>query len=386
MRTIRIKEHEGYYFSYDENDASVPVTIYSNWKKTGKTPAVIDESFSRPLKSADDRDRLYVTIATMGKKERLYLDTLVASYLIQNPNSYKRVIHKDNNIYNCHPSNLEWVSEFEYKQFAVRMNRAKGCIKQFEVVYKDGRKEIVTGFLEFLEKNGLTEHSLYRLRKGEIQEYKGIISFEELGRKIKGRNQKKDPLKIDLAGYDIVELNDWPGYYIVYKKDDSTERVRLFSKWKRDKDKMILSEDFVRETSQHMHKNGYYQVNMKLPGQKKIVKKLHRLIAQQLVENPNPEVFDTVDHIDFNKTHNHPSNLQWLTLNENTSKGGDPNTDNRLGTYEITFSDGRKEIIRNMNKWCRENGYSSSALWPIITGKQQAHKNITNIKKLQEVL
>jgi hypothetical protein len=85
MKKVKIKEHEGYYFSYDENDSSVPVTIYSNWRKTGQTPSVIDLTYSRPLKSADDRDRLYVTIATMGKKVRLYLDTLVASYLIDNP-------------------------------------------------------------------------------------------------------------------------------------------------------------------------------------------------------------------------------------------------------------------------------------------------------------
>jgi hypothetical protein len=195
MKKVKIKEHEGYYFSYDENDSSVPVTIYSNWRKTGQTPAVIDENYSRPLKSADDRDRLYVTIATMGKKQRLYLDILVASYLINNPNNYTRVIHKDNNIYNCHPLNLKWVCDSDYKLFAVNINRAKGKIKQFEVVYKDGRTEIVTGFLEFLEKNNMTEHTLYRLRRGEISEYNNVVSFKEIQREIKSKS-KKNLLKL----------------------------------------------------------------------------------------------------------------------------------------------------------------------------------------------
>jgi hypothetical protein len=381
MKKVKIKEHEGYYFSYDENDSSVPVTIYSNWRKTGQTPAVIDENYSRPLKSADDRDRLYVTIATMGKKQRLYLDILVASYLINNPNNYTRVIHKDNNIYNCHPLNLKWVCDSDYKLFAVNINRAKGKIKQFEVVYKDGRTEIVTGFLEFLEKNNMTEHTLYRLRRGEISEYNNVVSFKEIQREIKSKS-KKEPTKIDVSDYDTVEINDWPGYYIVYKKDDPSEQVRIFSKWKRDKDEMILREDFVRETSQHIHKTGYYQANMKLPGQNKIVQKVHRLIAKQLVKNLNPTEFDTVDHIDNNKLNNHPSNLQWTTSSANTKKAAKDGLF-ICNTYEIAYNDGRIEIIKNLVKFCKENNYTSSGCYSVINNTQSTHKDIIKIKKIE---
>jgi hypothetical protein len=380
MKKIRIKEHEGYYFSYNENDPSIPVTIYSNWRKTGQTPAVIDETYSRPLKSADDRDRLYVTIATMGKKVRLYLDTLVAFYLIDNPKNYNRVIHKDNNIYNCHPTNLKWVSDSDYKLFAVNINRAKGKTKQFEVFYLDGRKEIVTGFLAFLEKNNMTEHTLYKLRKGEILEYNGIIAFNEIEREKGIRSRKKEELKIDFSGYDTVELDDWPGYYIVYKKDDSSEKVRIFSKWKRDKDEMVLSENFVRETSQHIHKTGYYHLNMKLPGEKKIVQKVHRLIAKQLVENSNPNEFDTVDHIDWNKLNNHPSNLQWMSSSSNSTKGGDPeNIYYTTKKYEFTYVDGTKEVFQNLNKMCKERGYSRGSLYSMLQGRQHKHKDIIKV-------
>jgi hypothetical protein len=382
MKKIRIKEHDGYYFSYDENDPSIPVTVHSNWRKTGQTPAVIDLTYSRPLKSADDRDRLYVTIATMGKKVRVYLDTLVASYLIDNPRNYNRIIHKDNNIYNCHPTNLKWVSDSDYKLFAVNINREKGGhTKQFEVVYLDGRKEIVTGFLEFLEKNNLSEESLYKLRKGEILEYNGIIAFNEIEREKKERTRKKEELKIDLSGYDVVELDDWPGYYIVYKKDNPSEQVRIFSKWKRDKNEMVLSENFVRETTQHVHKTGYMQVNMKLPGEKKIIQKLHRLIAKQLVENSNPDEFDTVDHIDSNKQNNHPSNLQWMTLSGNTKKAAEDGLF-VCSTYEITYKSGKVEIIENLIRFCRENNYSSAGCYAVINNKQQAHKDIIKITKL----
>jgi hypothetical protein len=379
MKKIRIREHEGYYFSYDPGDPSIPVTINSNWRKTGQTPAVIDEFYSRPLKSADDRDRLYTTITTMDKKQIVYLDTLVASYLLPNPDNHERVIHKDNNIYNCHPSNLKWVSNDEYKLFAVSINRAKGRIKQFEVTYSDGRAEIITGFLEFLEKNQLSERALYQLRKGEIAEYKGIISFEEVDRVVKSKIPKKEAPKIDLSGYNTVELDDWPGYYVVYKKDDSSEPVRIFSKWKKDKDEMILCEHFVRETSQHIHKTGYVQVNMKLPGQKKIIKKLHRLIAQQLIQNPND--LETVDHIDSDKLNNHPSNLQWFSNEDNVRKAF---LDGRYrkGSYEITYSNGEVKVVENMSNFCIENNYSSSRCYSVINGKQPTYKNITKIIKL----
>jgi hypothetical protein len=384
MQKIKIKEHAGYYFSYDPEDPSVPVTINSNWRKTGKTPAVIDETYSRPLKSADDRDRLYVTIATMGKKERLYLDTLVASYLIPNPNNHQRVIHKDGSIYNCHPSNLKWASKEEYIVFAASINRAKGRIKRFLATYTDGSTEVVTGFLDFLKKRNIPEQALYKLRKGEISEYNGLVSFEELDREIKDRDKKKPHTDFNFDGFDIVELDDWPGYYVVYKKDDVDEKVRIFSKWKKEKDGMVLSENFVRETSQHIHKTGYAHVNMKLPGENKIVKKLHRLVAKQLVENPDPENFDTVDHIDWDKLNNHPLNLQWMSNSQNSTKGGNPDeTYYHSKTYEITYLDGRKETIENLNQFCKERNYSRGSLYSLSIGKQHKHKDIIKIQKIE---
>ena len=384
MQKIKIKEHAGYYFSYDPADASVPVTVNSNWRKTGRTPAVIDETYSRPLKSADDRDRLYVTIATMGKKERLYLDTLVASYLISNPHNYQRVIHKDGSIYNCHPSNLKWASKEEYTIFAASINRAKGRIKRFLATYKDGSTEVVTGFLDFLKKKNIPEHILYQLRKGEINEYNGLVSFEEIDREVKDRDKKKPHTDFNFNGFDIVELDDWPGYYVVYKKDDVDEKVRIFSKWKKEKDGMVLSENFVRETSQHIHKTGYAHVNMKLPGEKKIVQKLHRLVAKQLVENPDPENFDTVDHIDWDKLNNHPLNLQWMSNSQNSIKGGNPDeVYYHSKTYEITYLDGRKEIIENLNQFCKERNYSRGSLYSLSIGKQHKHKDIIKIAKIE---
>jgi hypothetical protein len=381
LKKIKIKEHAGYYFSYDPEDPSVPVIVNSNWRKTGKTPAVIDETYSKPLKTADERPRVYVFIATMNKKVRVYLDDLVASYLIPNPNNYEMIIHKDGNKYNCHPSNLEWATKDQFNQYAISINDPKGKTKQFLATYKDGTTEIVTGFLDFIKKKNIPEQALYKLRKGQINEYKGLISFEEIEKEPEYRDKKKSPTDFNFDSLDIVELDDWPGYYVVYKKDDVNTPVRIFSKWKKEKEGMVLCEDFVRETTQHIHVTGYPQVNMKLPGEKKIVQKLHRLVAKQLVENPDPENFDTVDHINNDKTNSHPSNLQWITLSGNTKKAVEDGLF-KCNDYEITFNDGRVEIISNLRKFCNERNYNSAGCYNVINNKQPAHKDIIKIAKI----
>jgi hypothetical protein len=227
----------------------------------------------------------------------------------------------------------------------------------------------------------MTEHTLYRLRRGEISEYNGVISFKEIERVIKSKINKKEPSKINLSNYDVVELDDWPGYYIVYKKDDPSEKVRIFSKWKKDKDQMVLSEDFVREILQHIHKTGYYQVNMKQSGQDKIIQKVHRLVAKQLIKNSKPDEFDTVDHIDNNKLNNHPSNLQWTTSAENIKKAANDNLF-VCNKYKIFYKNGNIQIIENLNKFCKQNNYSQSACYFVINNEQPAHKDIIKIIKL----
>ena len=41
-------------------------------------------------------------------------------------------------------------------------------------------------------------------------------------------------------------------------------------------------------------------------------KGIHRLVAEAFVENPRPDIFDMVDHIDCNKSNNHYTNLRWV--------------------------------------------------------------------------
>ena len=59
---------------------------------------------------------------------------------------------------------------------------------------------------------------------------------------------------------------------------------------------------------------GYICVNLLKDG-KKYTKRLHRLVAEMFVPNPDNKL--QVDHIDNNRSHNNLINLRWATNKEN---------------------------------------------------------------------
>ena len=60
---------------------------------------------------------------------------------------------------------------------------------------------------------------------------------------------------------------------------------------------------------------GYLRLRVTLQGVKKSYK-VHRLVAQAFIENPEGKA--QVNHIDGNKQNNHVNNLEWVTHKANT--------------------------------------------------------------------
>ena len=65
---------------------------------------------------------------------------------------------------------------------------------------------------------------------------------------------------------------------------------------------------------------GYYQTVFRIDGKRKYVR-VHRVIAETLV--PNPNNLPMINHIDGNKLNNDPNNLEWCTNSYNTQDGYD---------------------------------------------------------------
>ena len=68
---------------------------------------------------------------------------------------------------------------------------------------------------------------------------------------------------------------------------------------------------------QWLEKGGYMRITIRIDG--KISKlRVHRLVAKAFVAGEFEGA--TVDHIDGNRLNNAPSNLEWVTLSENTKR------------------------------------------------------------------
>ena len=102
---------------------------------------------------------------------------------------------------------------------------------------------------------------------------------------------------------------------------------------------VILSCGWVynTETQRYMKggkdSDGYHIISLSLNG-KKHTRKIHRLVAEAFI--PNPENLPEVDHIDTDKWNNEMSNLEWVTTSENIHRASMNNL--RPGVLDETMA------------------------------------------------
>lgn len=97
----------------------------------------------------------------------------------------------------------------------------------------------------------------------------------------------------------------------------------------------------------------YLYVNLYKNGKCK-TKKIHRLVAETFI--PNPNNLHCVNHIDGNKHNNNVNNLEWCTYSENTNKAIEIGLFNK----EVLFKNGKDNIM--YNKHNKEHPSSVSIL------------------------
>ena len=105
------------------------------------------------------------------------------------------------------------------------------------------------------------------------------------------------------------------------------------------------------------NKDGYLRVALRKDKEKKDFF-IHRLVAEAYLDNPNN--YETVDHIDFDKANNCLNNLQWMSRGENSRKrrygGGKPVICIELNTIYPSASEAGKCLNldpSSINKVCR---------------------------------
>ena len=163
----------------------------------------------------------------------------------------------------------------------------------------------------------------------------------------------------------LREITKWPGYFLHVKENE----VDLYST-------LYRSNSFIKKKPTLNH-NGYLTIKMYNNNTFKSIR-FHRLIAETLI--PNPDNLECVDHIDGIKTNNHPSNLQWMTNEDNIRKANEMGLwGNPPKKFEIHYENGEIQTIENARKFARDYGYRSEKIIAVANGRQNRHKDIIKV-------
>lgn len=84
---------------------------------------------------------------------------------------------------------------------------------------------------------------------------------------------------------------------------------------------MRVDKNGMRESTLSMCKNGYYKVTLYNENRQPHPVWVHRLVASAFVENPKPDEYTVVNHIDENPINNNADNLEWCTHAYNRAYG-----------------------------------------------------------------
>ena len=120
---------------------------------------------------------------------------------------------------------------------------------------------------------------------------------------------------------------------------------------------------------------GYKYVTFSV-GQKRFTKKIHRLVAEAFI--PNPENKPYIDHINTNKDDNRVENLRWCTPLENsrnplTIEHSFGHVTHRNKVYQYTL-DGNLVMVYESTLSCENFGYKQVSVSAACTGRLKTYK------------
>jgi len=163
-------------------------------------------------------------------------------------------------------------------------------------------------------------------------------------------------------------IKNYENYYEISNFGRVKSCIRNTKTWK------IRKESILKP-----HKSEYIQVKLTKNGKSKMPL-LHRLVAEAFINNPNPEYYNVVNHIDFNKLNNSIENLEWcshsMNIKHTYNAGRSKSIQNGRSKSKINF-----EIAEEIRKFTKENNHLSQREIGLNFGvSREIVKDIINYK------
>lgn len=162
--------------------------------------------------------------------------------------------------------------------------------------------------------------------------------------------------------------------------------AKNYPKYEVSSDGRVRNKETRCTLSPALRKDDYLQVSLFYDGGKRTSQKIHRLVAETFI--PNPDNKPEVNHLDHEKTNNNVSNLNWATRSENLKdsygKGINSLHKNRLKAWEknrkrtiwwnakmeISFYGSSADLIKHYP----ELNMNDANLSKVFMGKRETHQ------------
>lgn len=172
--------------------------------------------------------------------------------------------------------------------------------------------------------------------------------------------EKRLKIKMDYYEDNIIEGEVWRdcvGYEGLYWVSNLG---RVKSKFRQGCRNIILKPNINR--------NGYYMVMLSNKNKERKKWLVHRLVGFAFIENPKPNEYNIIDHIDRNRQNNNKDNLRWVNFKMNTHNSS---------TY--------KGGINNMKVECKECGDIVNYAYSLMRHYIRKHMDIIIEKGKEEI-